>query len=348
MNSAGTRVVTLGTAGGPVWWSGPNAGKRCGISTAVVVGDRVYLVDAGSGVGRQMMLAGLPFQDLRAVFVTHLHSDHIVDLGSLALFGMMDLGEAPKERISIFGPGDRGLLPPISPRADTPPAPLFPDAPTPGTHALFETLMRAYATDLNDRVLDSLRPTPFDYFDARDIIIPAAAGFHANTSPTPDMDPFVVYEDDVVRVTAILVEHPPIAPAFAYRFDTDEGSVVISGDTTETPNTIKIAENADVLLHEAIDFEWVKSLYADRTDDVGQAMLDHHHKSHTSPRGAMRIAEAAGARYLALHHLVPGTTPTEVWYRDRGHFSGQFNIPHDLEVIPVGRQRTSLSYLARP
>ena len=37
------RVVTLGTAGGPRWWTGENAGKRAGISTAVVVGEAVYL-----------------------------------------------------------------------------------------------------------------------------------------------------------------------------------------------------------------------------------------------------------------------------------------------------------------
>lgn len=326
-----------------MWWMGPRAGERCGISTAVVVGERVYLVDAGSGVGRQMMLAGLPFHDLRAVFITHLHSDHVVDLGSLALFGMMGLTQTPGESIGIFGPGDRKLLPPVSPRAANPPVPLFPDAPTPGTRAMFEALMRAHATDLNDRVLDSLRPTPFDYFNAVDIAIPEAVGFKANDRPTPDMEPFAVYEDDVVRVTAILVEHPPIAPAFAYRFDTDEGSVVVSGDTCRTPNMIRIAENADVLLHEAIDFDWVESLYADRSDDVGRAMLDHHHKSHTSPRGAMEIAEAAGARHLALHHLVPGTTPIDVWYRDRGSFSGEFSIPYDLDVIPVGGSRAVIT-----
>ena len=162
LKGTGTRVVTLGTAGGPVWWLGERAGERCGISTAVVVGDRIYLVDAGTGVGRQMMLAGLPIENLQAVFITHLHSDHVVDLGSLALFGMMGFTQSPDKPVSIFGPGDRELLPPVSPKALIPPSPLFPEAPTPGTRAMFEMLMRANATDLNDRVLDALRPTPFD------------------------------------------------------------------------------------------------------------------------------------------------------------------------------------------
>mgnify|MGYP000880123977 CR=1 FL=1 len=117
-------VVTLGTAGGPRWWTGENAGKRAGISTAVIVGDSVYLVDAGTGVGNQLMKAGFTPANLRGIFLTHLHSDHTIDLASLAIFGMFTLpaGKAP---ISIIGPGDRGALPPASPRATTAPQPVF-------------------------------------------------------------------------------------------------------------------------------------------------------------------------------------------------------------------------------
>ncbi|MEG2578867.1 MAG: MBL fold metallo-hydrolase, partial [Glutamicibacter sp.] len=90
-------VVTLGTAGGPRWWTGENAGKRAGISTAVVVGESVYLVDAGTGVGNQLMKAGFTPANLRGIFLTHLHSDHTIDLASLAIFGMFTLpaGKAP-------------------------------------------------------------------------------------------------------------------------------------------------------------------------------------------------------------------------------------------------------------
>ncbi|WP_026818074.1 MBL fold metallo-hydrolase [Arthrobacter castelli] len=83
-SDARPRVITLGTAGGPRWWSGQTAGQRAGIATAIVVGDSTYLVDAGHGVGRQLSLAGLPVGSLRGIFVTHLHSDHTIDLASLA------------------------------------------------------------------------------------------------------------------------------------------------------------------------------------------------------------------------------------------------------------------------
>ncbi|MGV2481104.1 UNVERIFIED_CONTAM: MBL fold metallo-hydrolase, partial [Salmonella enterica subsp. enterica serovar Weltevreden] len=88
------------------------------------------------------------------------------------------------------------------------------------------------------------------------------------------------------------------------RFDSESGSVPISGDTCESANLIRLAQGTDLLLHEAIDFEWVDRMYDDRTDDEGRASRDHHYKSHTSVDGAIRVGNAAGARILALHHLV--------------------------------------------
>lgn len=325
-------VVTLGTAGGPRFWKDSD---RYGISTAVVVSDGFYLVDCGHGVGRQIERAGLSLKDLKGVFVTHLHSDHTVDLNTLGLFGLYELGDRVGRPIPIFGPGDRGTLPPVSPQAVVAPEPLAPEDPTPGTKAMFEKLMKAYATDLNDRIIDSLRPSPLELFDAQDIVIPAETGYHPNDNPTPTIEPFVVYRDETVTVTATLVEHPPIAPAFAFRFDTAQGSVVISGDTTFTQNMVTISKNAGLVLHEAIDFEFIDSLYAHKTDEVSKASREHHYKSHTSPTDAIRVAELAGAKRLALHHLVPGINSEDRWKSFGEDFEGEFYIPNDLDVLPI-------------
>nr|WP_221243828.1 MBL fold metallo-hydrolase [Micrococcus sp. TA1] len=326
----------MGTAGGPRWWRAEQASRRTGIATAVVVGDAVYLVDCGHGVGRRMSEAGLEISDLRAVFLTHLHSDHTVDLASLAIFGLFELIGREHDPVRIIGPGNRGVLPPASPRATVPPVPLAPDCPTPGTREMFQTLMRAHATDLNDRIIDSLRPSPLDLFDARDIEIPAGIGYHPNDNPTPGMEPFEIYRDDLVTVTAILVEHPPVAPAFGLRFDTAEGSVTFSGDTAYTPNMVRLARDTDLLLHEAIDFTgFVEATYAGKTDAGSRAARDHHYKSHTSVSDAARVAQQAGARQLALHHLVPGTAPDSVWREAGQHFEGIFHVPDDLDVIEL-------------
>lgn len=333
MDHSKLTVVTLGTAGGPVWWQSDT--YRAGISTAVVVEDRVYIVDTGTGVGRQLTQAGLSMANVHAIFLTYMHSDHTVDLGSLALFGIMRMPSEPTHTVDIIGPGDRGHLPPLSSRASAPRDPVFPEAPTGGTELLFEHLMRAYAVDINDRSFDSLRPTPLDWFQARDIEIPQCVDFHPNDNPHPDMQPFTVYEDELVSVRATRVKHAPMAPAFGYRFDTDYGSVVISGDTAPAQNLMRMAENIDLLLHEAVDFDWVEERYEEQRTASARATRDHHYAAHSSPKQAIELANSAGARQLALHHLAPGTTPKSVWTRDGSKFKGRFRIPSDLEKIYI-------------
>jgi ribonuclease BN (tRNA processing enzyme) len=78
--AADVKLVLLGTAGGPT----PKK-TRAAPAEALVIGDAIYLVDCGNGVGRQMALAGIPLRDLRHVFVTHHHSDHVADLVTLPL-----------------------------------------------------------------------------------------------------------------------------------------------------------------------------------------------------------------------------------------------------------------------
>lgn len=329
------RIVTLGTAGGPKWWKSASGVRRAGIATAVVIGEEYYLVDCGHGVGRQLSRAGLELANMRGIFLTHLHSDHTVDLASLAIFGLYELLDRSNDPVPIIGPGNRGMLPVASPRATVPPTPIAPESPTPGTREMFELLMAAHATDLNDRIIDSLRPSPLELFDASDIEIPGGIGYHPNESPTPTMDPFGIYEDELVKVTAILVEHPPVAPAFGFRFETAGGSVTFSGDTTYTPNMATLARGTDLLLHEAIDFDWVESLYADKTDAASRAASDHHYKSHTSVRDAAKLASEAGVRQLALHHLVPGGAADVTWQQDAHLFDGPFHVPHDLGSISL-------------
>ena len=77
---AGTRLILLGTAGGPSIKK-----ARAQPANALIVNGSVYIIDAGNGVARQMALAGVPAQTLRAVFITHLHSDHVADYGTLLL-----------------------------------------------------------------------------------------------------------------------------------------------------------------------------------------------------------------------------------------------------------------------
>ena len=328
-------VVTLGTAGGPRWWDRPGAAAaRSGIGTALVVGKAVYLVDAGQGTGRQLARAGLPLDRVRALFLTHLHSDHVADLVPLLLFGLFERRDPAAPPIEVHGPGPRGGLPPLSPHATERPEPVAPANPTPGTVEMVDLLCAAHATDLNDRVFDSLTRQPADQVAVHDIALPPGTGFAPDTRVAPPMEPFEVYRDDDVVVTAILVEHPPTAPAFAFRFDTAEGSVTISGDTAPCSNLVRLARDTDLLLHEAIDLAAMGRRYADTA--MRRATMAHHGRAHTTGRQAGELATRAGARALALHHLVPGDAPASAFSAAAAEtFRGPVLVPDDLDVIAL-------------
>lgn len=331
-------VLTLGTAGGPRWWGAtPNGVIRCGISTAVVVEGKSYIVDFGRGAATQFQKAGLDIDDVEATFLTHLHSDHTVDLIGFMLFGWM-MTDNRTGPIPLYGPGDRGILPPINRVAETTVQPIFDDLPTAGTVDMVSLLLRSHSTDVTDRMYDLLMPSPYSLWEPHDIEIPAGSGYHPNTNVSPaGMEPFTIFEDDRVRVTATLVEHPPLAPAFAFRFDTDAGSVTISGDTAPCENLVRLAEGTDLLLHEAIDLDGMREMYMNNPGGESlEASMQHHYQAHTTPADAAKIAARAGARKLALHHLVPGTVGNHIVAAAEEHFPAGVLIPDDGEKIYFG------------
>ena len=117
----------------------------------------------------------------------------------------------------------------------------------------------------------------------------------------------VVFEDDLVRVTSFLVEHPPIAPAVGYRVDYAGRSVVISGDTNATDRLFAAAEGADLLLHDALSRNMLDPMI-DVATELGRGsaaimadVIDYHADVTVLPQRA----DDAGIQLLALYHLVP-------------------------------------------
>ncbi|MCR2702847.1 MBL fold metallo-hydrolase, partial [Salmonella enterica] len=86
-------------------------------------------------------------------------------------------------------------------------------------------------------------------------------------------------------------------PNFAYRFDTASGSVVFSGDTALSPNLVKLARGADILVHEAIDPAWVDHIVGPKPWDARQQALARQLlEAHTTPQQAGEAATQAGVR----------------------------------------------------
>jgi len=145
----------------------------------------------------------------------------------------------------------------------------------------------------------------------------------------------VVMQDDNVKVTATLVDHPLVAPAFAYRFDGADRSIVISGDTARSDNLVTLARGADVLVHEAL---WLPAVDRILARDLNASRLKEHLlASHTAVEDCGRVAEAAGVKTLVLSHLVPGgdaTITDEMWSNAaRKHFKGRVIVGKDLMEI---------------
>ena len=347
------RVVLLGTAGG----SNPNA-TRCGFSNAVVVGDAVYLVDCGEGVHRQLWRAGLTANPrfghgtrplVRAVCVTHLHADHLMDLPNLLQ------GSWPNTPIDVYGPAPAGA--PFTTWNDPVHPVRFPECPAPGIRAVVDHFNRAFAANINARIIAEHRT---DYIDSLRVHEIGLAGEHTDAQPgdvrvdfgaaaidrttaqftMPAVEPFVVRPEDDhgVAITATLVQHPPMFPAFAFRFDTPTGAVVFSGDTSPCDNVVRLAENADLLVHEVIDLDALLTRFANQPNL--ETIRGQLARSHTPVELVGAIAAKAGVSTLVLSHLVPSEdchTTAEWEDLARGPFSGDVVCGVDLDELPIGR-----------
>ncbi|MGI8413758.1 MAG: MBL fold metallo-hydrolase [Solirubrobacteraceae bacterium] len=316
--SSGTKLVLLGTAGGPL----PSP-VRSGISQAVVVAGRVYLVDCGSGVARQLRRARL-LRHLHRVFLTHLHSDHDCDYFNLFLLGWPILQRNPP--VDVYGPGPAGRLPDLP--ADAPTGHRIPLVnavnPTPGLLAITRAEIEAHAYDINIRMREAGRANLVPLLVPHEIVLPS--GIDAGRV-APPMDPIQVSEDDRARVSAVLVDHAPVFPAFAYRFDTDDGSIVISGDTAPCANLIALAQGTDILVHEV----FADPIATEDPPEDWEARQREHHRlgAHTPLSAVGRVAAESGVRRLVLTHFLPGddTLPDEHWIEGVG-------ASFDGEVIP--------------
>ncbi|MGB2713228.1 MAG: MBL fold metallo-hydrolase [Vicinamibacterales bacterium] len=142
----------------------------------------------------------------------------------------------------------------------------------------------------------------------------------------------VVMQDENVKVTAALVSHPPVVPAFAFRFDASDRSIVISGDTARSDNLVKLARGADVLVHEALYLPAVDRLVASVANAA--TLRKHLIDSHTAVEDCGRAAAAAGVKTLVLSHLVPAEDPlvTDQMWVDaaKAHFRGTVLLAKDL------------------
>jgi ribonuclease BN (tRNA processing enzyme) len=322
--SGTTELVLLGTAGAPM----PVAG-RAGISAALVVDGRVFVIDCGRGSPSAFVDAGLDFTRLEAVFLTHLHADHTGDLPGMLLYpwGVRVGDNGALAPIRVYGPSRPDTVPTgdASFHRETT---IHPERPAPGTTDLIGSILAGYAYHLNVMPLDARMPDAGALVRGFDIAVPAG------TAGTPQA-PILVFDDGVVRVTAVAVTHGHAVPALAYRFDTADGSVVFSGDTTVNDDLIALAQGTAILVHHVADLG-----YLGRHGITGAA-LERMAGLHTDVTDVGSVAERAGAGELILSHYLPAEPDaiTEVeWATRAGEgFSGTTTAGRDGLRRTLGR-----------
>jgi ribonuclease BN (tRNA processing enzyme) len=279
--NGGTKLILLGTGGGPRPRTGSSA------SAQVIVSNNVaYVIDCGDGVARQLVFAGVPLATLRHVFITHQHSDHNADYGNLMWLAWT---AGLRTRVDAWGP------PPLE--------------------KMTKLFLEMNASDIDTRVSNEGR-------------VPLAPLVHVHELRGGG----AVMSDENVKVTAALVDHPPVVPALAYRFDARDRSIVISGDTAPSPNLVKLAAGADVLVHSVMYPPAVDRLVArvPNAATLRTSILAHQ----TSAEDAGRVAQQAGVKTLVLSHFVPPDDPevTEAMWLEAAQrqFRGTVIVGRDL------------------
>lgn len=202
-----TTLVTLTGTGVPH----PSPG-RAGAGTLVRYGDVALQFDAGRSTVLRLTEAGLRPYALTALFLTHIHSDHVVDLADLAMTRWVEQQLHPTGPLTVVcaeGHCERFA------------------------RAVFEP----YSTDIAVRMVH---------------VQPVGPEIDVRAFPLPAVPTEVWRSTDgAVRVESVLVHHEPVEEAVAFRVTTPDGVVVISGDTRVCAEVEDLARGCDVLVHEA-------------------------------------------------------------------------------------------------
>ena len=243
--------------------------KRSGPCIGILAGQNAFVFDAGTGGARNLGPMGFPIGRIDTIFLTHLHSDHLDGLGEMLLGSWINGGRSTPTLVS--GPA--------------------------GTSKVVEGLNMAYQRDSEYRTAHH----------GVEIANPAGYG-GAGQDIELEGDSRLIYDKNDVKITVFKVSHEPVFPAFGYRVDYKGRSISISGDTAYDPKIAAASQGVDVLFHEALNMEMVKTMQngalANGNSRMGKIfgdILDYH----TSPVDAAKIAKVAGAKDLVLYHIVP-------------------------------------------
>ncbi|MBT8112054.1 MAG: MBL fold metallo-hydrolase [Gammaproteobacteria bacterium] len=188
-----------------------------------------------------------------------------------------------------------------------------------GTKSFVDHLSQAYAYDVQLRNQYS------------------GLGINAGAVVTNDIEPGVIYSENGIKVTAFLVDHRPVAPAYGYRIDFGERSVVISGDTSYSQSLVDHSVGIDLLVHEimSVDHKILEK----------NPRLQKIQRYHTNPEQLVKVLSSIKPRTAVMTHIiVVGMSEDEVLKQVTIAYEGEVHMGEDLMSIEVGSSIKVIPY----
>jgi ribonuclease Z len=299
------RVVFLGTGG-----TYPCT-ERNVMAIAVQIGKEVLLLDCGEGTQRQFMKSNVSFMSTRWIFITHYHGDHF--LGLPGLIQSMNLNDR-KRQLDIYGPtGTVDLMQfLLSAGHFAAGYEIVSHDVEPGDEVQLEGF--SVAVEKADHTVPSLAyavieeesPGRFDTEKAAKLGIPEGPLFRR-----------------LQKGESIDVEGRRIKPDQVLGPSRKGRKVVYTGDTRPSKKIIKLAADADLLIHDAT----LLSSEGGVASDFG----------HSTCEEAAEVAKAAGAKALALVHYSPRYKEHQALIDEAKSIFPNVFAPSDLEEFVVKR-----------
>lgn len=242
---------------------------RAGSCTAVIAGERLFLVDVGLGSQEKIQLWRVPRANLTGIFLTHFHSDHIGELGEVVMQSWL---AGRRKTLPVYGP--------------------------PGVEQVVFGFQQAYALDASYRIAHH----------GEEALPAAGAKSRARRVEIGEDGSAPILDEGGLRVSAIRVDHQPVTPAYGYRFEYGRRAVVVSGDTSRSANLVRHARGADLLVHDVLAADLIEPLsgfIAARGEKRLARLMRDIIEYHASPADAALVASESGVHMVVFTHLVP-------------------------------------------
>ena len=266
----GTRLIMLGTRGGP----GVSV-DRSESASAVVVDGAPYLVDCGYGTMRALVAAGIGYQTVSTMFLTHLHDDHTADIAALLSHQWTGSKMTPT---NVYGPY--------------------------ATERTVKGAIEFFRPNVEIRTVDEGRKEkPEEMFFGHDVDV-------GNDPVRVFADDKVV----VTAVTNTHYPERFVARmqhrSLGYRFETGTRSICFSGDTAYSANIVKLARGADVFVCEVMDHRTYENNMRRAAEAAAagneESIFRHVAETHSTPTDVGRMAKEAAVKTVVLNHQLRG------------------------------------------